>query len=192
MASQYLRKHPGLSQAALEHCARPSASSPCLPGYRPSCRKPETHADVTGGFWYHSLWRQSNYQQQARQHEGQLWTDSLMHPHSSPELWEQPAGSSGFFQRGQRGQGGRPGLHQTCQCLPDCLSLLERTGAQAPCPQRNLGRHGPRCQSCRGKAQKVSRFKQPFDLVPSHHLTGFYKNSKGTNERKHLQVSSKR
>lgn len=100
MASQYLRKHPGLSQAALEHCARPSASSPCLPGYRPSCRKPETHADVTGGFWYHSLWRQSNYQQQARQHEGRLWTDSLMHPHSSPELWEPPAGSSGFFSEG--------------------------------------------------------------------------------------------
>lgn len=65
----YGRKDPVLSRAAMEHCV--SWAPPlCLPGYRPSRRKQETHADMTGGFWYQFLWRHCNYQQHARRHQG--------------------------------------------------------------------------------------------------------------------------
>lgn len=104
-------------QVSLEHrnSQAPSTAGPL--GRGPSCRKQETHADMTGGFGHHSLWRQWNYQQLARQQERPLCTDSPM-----------PAPHSGFFPRvlgvipkGKGGwresKGGQGGAHRPWQCL---------------------------------------------------------------------------
>lgn len=118
---------------------------------------------MTGGFWYRSLGRQWNYQQQARQAaRGELWRDLLRPPSRalltvpSPELAELPAGTQSNYKGPSKRSWPSGGTPQPQQGFLHNSSPLEERGSNF-WSKDEFGQKVAEMPKAQGKQEKFQR-----------------------------------